>query len=198
MVRMFFKHEHEYANQSAASMAIAPKIGCGRDTPWRWVKQSDIDSGRKEGQPPDERAQIKAMDRQIRDLRLANEILRKASAYFAPALIAASDCRAAGRSSPPIQTIITFIEDHNNGFGVEPICTALPIAQSTFYSPHSMRMLRSSNTQTWRPIVPKGTRICAPRSNVFGKRTMKSTAPERSGIKCSMRRSLLRAALRID
>ena len=44
-VRMFFKHKHEYANRSAAIMAIAPKIGCGRDTLWRWVKQSDMDSG---------------------------------------------------------------------------------------------------------------------------------------------------------
>ena len=87
-VRMIFEHEHEYANQSAAIMAIAPKIGCGRDTLRRWVKQSDIDSGRKEGQTCDERAQIKAIEREIRELRQANEILRKASAYFAQAELA--------------------------------------------------------------------------------------------------------------
>lgn len=67
---------------------IAPKIGCGRDTLRRWVKQSDIDSGRKDGQTTDERAQIKAMEREIRELRQANEILRKASAYFAQAELA--------------------------------------------------------------------------------------------------------------
>jgi transposase len=82
------KTKHAYANQSAAIMAIAPKIGCGRDTLRRWIKQSDIDSGRKEGQSSDERAQIKAMEREIRDLRQANEILRKASAYFAQAELA--------------------------------------------------------------------------------------------------------------
>ena len=87
-VRMILEHEHAYANQSAAIMAIAPKIGCGRDTLRRWIKQSDIDSGRKEGQTSDERAQIKAMEREIRDLRQANEILRKASAYFAQAELA--------------------------------------------------------------------------------------------------------------
>jgi transposase len=65
-------------------MAIAPKIGCGRDTLRRWVKQSGIDSGRKEGQTSDERAQIKAVERKIRELRQANEMSRKASAYFAP------------------------------------------------------------------------------------------------------------------
>jgi transposase len=87
-VRMIFEHEHEYANQSAAIMAIAPKIGCGRDTLRRWVKQSDIDSGRKDGQTSEDRAQFKAMEREIRELRQANEILRKASAYFAQAELA--------------------------------------------------------------------------------------------------------------
>ena len=87
-VRMILEHEHEYANQSAAIMAISPKIGCCRDTLRRWIKQSDIDSGRKEGQTSDERAQIKAMEREIRELRQANEILRKASAYFAQAELA--------------------------------------------------------------------------------------------------------------
>jgi transposase-like protein len=101
-VRMIFEHEHEYANQSAAIMAIAPKIGCGRNTLRWWVKQSDIDRGRKEGQTSDERAQIKAMEREIRELRQANEILRNASAYFAAPSHGsqANDRRAAGRSSP--------------------------------------------------------------------------------------------------
>lgn len=105
-VRMIFEHEHEYANQSATIMAIAPKIGCGRDTLRRWVceftvKQSDIDNGREDGKTSDERAQIKAMEREIRELRQANEILRKASAYFAPTLThAGMCCRAVGRSSP--------------------------------------------------------------------------------------------------
>ncbi len=87
-VRMIFEHEHEYSNRSAAIMAIAPKIGCGRDTLRRWIGQSDIDSGRKDGQTSDERARIKAMEREIRELRQANEILRKASAYFAQAELA--------------------------------------------------------------------------------------------------------------
>ena len=87
-VRMILEHEHDYANQSAAIMAIAPKIGWGRDPLRRWVKQSDINSGRKEVQISDEPTQIKAMEREIRDLRQANEILRKASAYSALADLA--------------------------------------------------------------------------------------------------------------
>ena len=110
-VRMIFEHEHEYANQSAAIMAIAPKIGCGRDTLRRWVKQSDIDSGRKEGQTSNERAQIKAIEREIRELRQANEILRKASAYFAPPLVVCKQTTRGQRDGarPPIQTMIAFI-----------------------------------------------------------------------------------------
>ena len=87
-VRIIVEHEHASANQSAAFMAIAPKLGCGRDTLRRWGKQSDIDSGCKQGQTSDARAQIKAIEREIRDLSQANEIFRKASAYFAQAQVA--------------------------------------------------------------------------------------------------------------
>ena len=66
-------------------MAIAPKVGWATDTLRRWGKQSDIDSGCKQGKTSDARAQIKAMEREIRDLRQANEMLRKVSAYFAQA-----------------------------------------------------------------------------------------------------------------
>jgi transposase len=87
-VRMVLEHEDEYSNRSAAIMAIAPKIGCGRDTLRRWIGQAEVDSGLRDGQTSDERAQIKAMEREIRELRQANEILRKASAYFAQAELA--------------------------------------------------------------------------------------------------------------
>ena len=87
-VRTILEHEHASANQSAACMAIAPKVGWATDTLRRWGKQSDIDSGCKQGQTSDARAQIKAMEREIRDLCQANEIFRKASAYFAQAQVA--------------------------------------------------------------------------------------------------------------
>ena len=87
-VRMVLEHEDEYSNRSAAIIAIAPKIGCGRDTLRRWIGQAEVDSGLRDGRTSDERAQIKAMEREIRELRQANEILRKASAYFAQAELA--------------------------------------------------------------------------------------------------------------
>lgn len=101
-MRHWFEHngEREFDSQSAAIKSIAPKIGCGPDTLRAWVRRAETDSGRRDGVTTAERDRIKALERENRQLRQANEILKKASAYFAPALIAASgDCRAVGRSS---------------------------------------------------------------------------------------------------
>jgi len=100
-VRMVFEHQDEFDSQSAAIKSIAPKIGCGPDTLRAWVRRAETDSGRRDGVTTAERDRIKALERENRQLRQANEILKKASAYFAPTLIVclANDCRAAGRSS---------------------------------------------------------------------------------------------------
>ncbi len=80
--------------------AIAPGIGCIPQTLNGWVEQAEKDSGMRDGVAMQERDRIRALEREVRERRQANEILRKASAYFAPALIAASgDCRAVGRRS---------------------------------------------------------------------------------------------------
>ena len=84
-VRMVFDHEAEYPSQWAAIGAIAPKIGCTAQTLRSWVKQAEIDTGRRGGMTTDERDQLKALQRENRELKRANEILRKASAYFAQA-----------------------------------------------------------------------------------------------------------------
>ena len=98
---MVFEHQGKFDSQSAAIKSIAPKIGCGPDTLRAWVRRAETDSGRRDGVTTVERDRIKALERQNRQLRQANEILKKASAYFAPTLIVclANDCRAAGRSS---------------------------------------------------------------------------------------------------
>lgn len=65
--------------------SIAAKIGCTAETLRKWVRQSEKDQGRREGLSGDERERLKAMEREIRELKRANEILRQASAYFAQA-----------------------------------------------------------------------------------------------------------------
>ena len=84
-VRMVLEHRGEHTSQWAAIVSIAAKIGCTAQTLNEWVKKADVDSGRKPGVTSNERERVKALERENRELRQANEILRKASAYFAQA-----------------------------------------------------------------------------------------------------------------
>ena len=84
-VRMVFEHRAEHESQWAAIVSIAAKFGCSAETLRKWVRQSERDAGQRAGPTTDERERIKALERENRELRQANEILRKASAYFAQA-----------------------------------------------------------------------------------------------------------------
>ena len=82
-VRMVLDHRGEHASQWAAIASIAAKIGCSGETLRNWVRQAERDRGQRAGPSTDERERIRALERENRELRQANEILRKASAYFA-------------------------------------------------------------------------------------------------------------------
>lgn len=84
-VRMVLDHQGDYPSQWQAVISIAAKFGCTAETLRRWVRQVEVDSGRRDGMMSDDRARIKDLERENRELRRANEILRKASAYFAQA-----------------------------------------------------------------------------------------------------------------
>lgn len=84
-VRLVFEHEAQYSSQWAAISSIAQKIGCTPETLRSWVRRAERDSGRRQGLTTDERQRLKDLERENRELRRANEILRKASAYFAAA-----------------------------------------------------------------------------------------------------------------
>ncbi len=84
-VRMVFDHLSEYDSQWSAIVSISSKMGCSAETLRRWVRRSEIDSGRRGVLTSDERARFKEMERENRELRRVNEILRKASAFFAQA-----------------------------------------------------------------------------------------------------------------
>ena len=84
-VRMVQDHQGDHASQWAAIASIASKIGCTAESLRRWLRQAERDAGMRPGATTDERERIKALERENRELRQANEILRKASAYFAQA-----------------------------------------------------------------------------------------------------------------
>jgi transposase len=84
-VRMVLEHGGDHASQWAAIGSIAAKIGCTGETLRKWVRQAERDQGIRPGLTSDERDRMKALERENRELRQANEILRKGSAYFAAA-----------------------------------------------------------------------------------------------------------------
>ena len=84
-VRLVRPHQGKHATQWAAISSVAAKIGCTGETLRGWVRQAERDSGERAGTTSEERERIKALERENRELRQANEVLRKASAYFAQA-----------------------------------------------------------------------------------------------------------------
>ena len=84
-VRLLLEHRPEYPTEWSAMVSIAGKIGCTAETLRAWVRRAEVDQGARPGMTSDERERLKALERENRELRRANEILRKASAYFAQA-----------------------------------------------------------------------------------------------------------------
>jgi transposase len=84
-VRMVQEHRPDYSSHWAAIESIAPKIGCAPQTLHEWVRKHQVDTGMRDGVTSEERDRIKALEREVKELRRANEILKLASAFFAQA-----------------------------------------------------------------------------------------------------------------
>ena len=84
-MRMVFEAKDQYDSQWAAIVSIAGKMGCTAETLRRWVRQHERDTGQREGLSTVEQERLKALEREVRELRKANEILKLASAFFAQA-----------------------------------------------------------------------------------------------------------------
>jgi len=84
-VRLVFENQAEHESEWAAISSVASKIGCTAETLRKWVRQTERDSGRRPGLTTAERERLKELERENRELKRANEILRKASAFFAQA-----------------------------------------------------------------------------------------------------------------
>ena len=99
-VRMVLENESDYSSRWAAITSISAKIGCVPQTLSSWIKRTEVDSGTRAGVPTDVADKMKALEREIRELRQANEILRKASAYFAPSFVFGRSSTARSGNDP--------------------------------------------------------------------------------------------------
>ncbi len=82
---MVFDHQSDHGSQWATMASVASKIGCTPETLRKWVRQAERDQGRREGMTTDDRERLKGLEREVKELRRANDILRTASAFFAQA-----------------------------------------------------------------------------------------------------------------
>ncbi|KAI5911989.1 IS3 family transposase [Azoarcus sp. PA01] len=138
-VRMVFEAKDQYESQWAAIVSIAAKIGCTAETLRRWVRQHERDTVQRDGVTTAEAARLKELEREVRELKKANEILRLASALF-----------RAGGARPPQQVMNGFLDTHRERFGIEPICRVLQVAPSAYRRAVARRRdpaLRSSRTR---------------------------------------------------
>jgi transposase-like protein len=85
-VRLVFEHQHDHGSQWAAIVSVAAKIGCTPETLRSWVRRVEVDGGQRPGLRSDERERLKELERENRELRRANEILKSASLFFATEL----------------------------------------------------------------------------------------------------------------
>ncbi|WP_438830346.1 IS3 family transposase [Escherichia coli] len=122
-VRMVLESQGEYDSQWAAICSIAPKIGCTPETLRVWVRQHERDTGGGDGGLTSaERQRLKELERENRELRRSNDILRQASAYF---------CEGGVR--PPLEKMMPLLDKLREQYGVGPVCSELHIAPSTYY-----------------------------------------------------------------
>ncbi|MGH3041491.1 MAG: IS3 family transposase [Gaiellaceae bacterium] len=153
-VRMVFEHQREHDSQWAAIVSCAAKIGCTPETLRSWVRRAEVDGGRRVGVTSDERVRLKELERENRELRRANEILKSASLFFAT---------GARRSN---QEVIVYIDKQRDRFGVEPICSVLQFAPRTYYAakarPLSARALRDAE------LKPQVARVHRDNFGVYG------------------------------
>ncbi|HIO29834.1 IS3 family transposase [Marinobacter salarius] len=159
-VRLVQEHRGEYSSLWAAVESIAPKIGCVPQTLLEWVKRAEIDVGERPGTTTAEAQRMKDLERENKELRRANDILRTASAFFGP-----------GGARPQAEVINTYIDQHRDTYGVEPICKVLQVAPSA-YRRHAARQrnpeLRSDRAKRDEVLMPQIKRVWNDNLKVYG------------------------------
>ncbi|WP_347887816.1 IS3 family transposase [Nitrosomonas europaea] len=161
-VRLVQEHRGEYPSLWAAVESIAPKIGCVPSTLLEWVKRSEINNGAREGLTSSERDRLKALERENRELRRANEILKTASGFFRP-----------GGARPRSEEVNAYIDQYRSIYGVEPVCKVLQVAPSAYWR-HAARQrypqLRSARARRDELLMADIGRVWQANMQVYGAR----------------------------
>ncbi|MFV1963472.1 MAG: IS3 family transposase [Acidimicrobiia bacterium] len=189
-VRLVFEHRDEYDSEWAAIRSIADKFGCSTETLRNWVRRAERDSGLRPGMTSSEQEELKVLRREVKELRRANEILRKASAYFGP-----------GGARPPTATMIAFIDEHKASYGVEPISDVIEIAPATYYEHKRQerepdhRSVRAKRDEKLRPEIQ---RVFDDNYGVYGVRKVWKQLKREGFVvaKCTVRRLMCQMGLR--
>ena len=121
-VRLVRKIRAETGQKHGAVQRVADQLGYGLESVRSWVRQADIDDGAAPGISSEDAERMKRLEQENRELRRANEILRRASAFFAAEL------------DRPSEVIVEFIDANRDELGVEPICRVMQVAPSTYYA----------------------------------------------------------------
>ncbi|MEM5421231.1 IS3 family transposase [Paraburkholderia ferrariae] len=189
-------HGNETCDTTAIHRALADcrsgrlAIRRGSVTLHEWVKRDQVEHGERDGMTTDERERLKALEREVKELRRANEILKVASAFFGP-----------GGARPPFQVLKAFIDQHRDTFGVEPICKVLRIAPSG-YRRHaaqlrdpSRRSVRAIRDERLRPEIK---RVWQANMQVYGAdKVWKQMNRERIAVaRCTVERLMKQLGLR--
>ncbi|EDT8148278.1 IS3 family transposase, partial [Salmonella enterica subsp. diarizonae] len=162
-IRMVIESQNDYGSQWAAISSIAPKIGCTPETLRTWLRQYKRDAGTGDGGlTTAERQRLKELEREVRELRRSNDILRQASAYFAKAEF--------DRLWKKLMPLVNTLRDEH---GVGPVCHELDIAPSTYYRHQQHRRhpeRRSQRVQRDDLLKPEIQRVYDENHSVYGVR----------------------------
>ncbi|MCI0344767.1 MAG: IS3 family transposase [Chloroflexi bacterium] len=121
-VRLVFETAAEQGERHGAVTRVATQLGIGPESVRQWVRQAEIDGGQRDGLTTEERERIKQLERENRELRRANEILKSAAGFLR------------GGARPPLAAMTRYIDEQRARWGVEPICRTLAIAPSSYYA----------------------------------------------------------------
>ncbi|HGP2816633.1 TPA: IS3 family transposase [Salmonella enterica] len=162
-IRMVIESQNDYGSQWAAISSIAPKIGCTPETLRTWLRQYKRDTGTGDGGlTTAERQRLKELEREVRELRRSNDILRQASAYFGE-----------GGVRPPVEKIMPLVNTLRDEHGGGPVCHELDIAPSTYYRHQQHRRhpeRRSQRVQRDDLLKPEIQRVYDENHSVYGVR----------------------------